>query len=102
MVTQFNFLNSKPVKGSAVYGIWVEKCRQWPGKMLAGPCTVEARKLEYDRPLIPKQQKEGKPAEITLNPYSNLLEPAVCLFGAFVASYFHGHKVRCSARDLGS
>ena len=28
--------------------------------------TVEARKLEYDRPLIPKQKKEGKPAEFTL------------------------------------
>ena len=23
--------------------------------------TVEARKLEYDRPLIPKQKKDGKP-----------------------------------------
>ena len=35
--------------------------------------TVEARKLECDRPLLPNQKKEGKPAYITLDPYSNLL-----------------------------
>ena len=38
---------------------------------------VEARKLEYDRPLIPKPKKEGTPAEITLHPYSNFLESTV-------------------------
>ena len=35
--------------------------------------TVEARKLEYDSPMIPKQKQQGTPAEIILNPYSNFL-----------------------------
>ena len=33
--------------------------------------------VEYDRLLIPKQKKEGQPAQITLNPYSNFLESTV-------------------------
>ena len=31
------------------------------------PSTVGARKLEYGRPLIPKQKKEARPVEITPN-----------------------------------
>ena len=34
-------------------------------------------KVGNDRPLIPEQQKEGKPAYITRNLYSNFLESTV-------------------------
>ena len=37
-------------------------CEPNPSEEMVDRPTVEARKLEYGRPLIPKQQKEGKPA----------------------------------------
>ena len=40
---------------------------------------VEDRKLEYDHHPTPKQRREGKPSQIILCPYSNLLEPIVNL-----------------------
>ena len=39
--------------------------------------TVEARQLEYDRPLIPKQKKEETAAQLAPHLYSNLLESTV-------------------------
>ena len=41
------------------------------------PLTVEARSLEYDCLLISKQEKEGKPAYVTLHPCSSFLESVV-------------------------
>ena len=49
-----------------------------PGSLKPDTCSVvQARKLEYDRPLIPKQKQGGKPAQITPNPCSNFLESTV-------------------------
>ena len=45
--------------------------------VLGAPSTVETRKLENGRPVIPKPKKEGKPASITLNPCSTILESTV-------------------------
>ena len=39
--------------------------------------TVEARKLGYDHPPIPKPRKEGKASQIVLCAYSNCLESTV-------------------------
>ena len=48
--------------------------------------TVEARKLEHDRPPFPKPKKEGQPAHIILHPCSNFLELAVHLQASFFMS----------------
>ena len=47
-------------------------------EFLEPPRTVAARKLEYDRPLIPNQtKKDNKQHRSPLSPYSNLLESSV-------------------------
>ena len=44
-----------------------------------GNSTVEARKLDYDRPVIRKEKRQGTPACIVPGPYSNSLESSVKL-----------------------
>ena len=46
---------------------------------ISNSTTPEARKLEFDNPLIPNPRNEGQPAQITLNSYSKSLEPAAQL-----------------------
>ena len=53
------------------------------------PITVLARKLGYDRPLIPTQKGEGKPAYITLHEYSNLFWSLVYLEIQLMRIYIH-------------
>ena len=66
---------------------------------MRGPVAVEARKLEYDRLLIPKQKKEGKPASTTLHPCSNTLESTTVADRNPALHYVHYTKL--IAMDLG-